>query len=268
MTTPSGSPSSDLPAGRLSHTVTTVETAAGLIKPQRVDVVIPVYNEAHVLEGSIEQLRAFLSAHLQPHRWRIVVANNASTDHTLEVAQQLAQTYPEEVGYVHLDQKGRGRALKRAWLESDADILSYMDVDLSTGLEAFPLLVQAIINGYDVATGSRLMSESQTSRSAKREFISRTYNLIVRLSHGSKVIDAQCGFKAISRPAVQDLVPLVVNNEWFFDTELLLLAQQRGYAIKEMPVRWVEDPDTRVNILRTALEDLLGLVRVRFRPPK
>ncbi len=233
----------------------------------RVDAVIPVYNEEHVLARSVETLRAFLREHLSQHRWRIVVADNASIDGTLAVAQRLAAQYPGEVAYIHLPRKGRGRALRRAWLESDADILSYMDVDLSTGIESYPELVQAIVNGYDVSTGSRLLPQSQTTRSPKREFISRCYNLMTKVSHFTHISDMQCGFKAISRKAAFELVPLVQNNEWFFDTELLLLAEKFGYRIKEIPVRWVEDPDSRVNIRKTAMEDIRGLTRLRLHPP-
>lgn len=243
-----------------------VEVAQGEITPLRVDTVIPVYNEEHVLEHSVETLREFLGQHLRPHRWRILIADNASIDGTLPVAQELARRYPQEVAWLHLDQKGRGRALRVAWMTSDSDILSYMDVDLSTGLESYPPLVQAIINGYDIAIGSRLLSESQTTRSPKREFTSRAYNLLIKGSHFTRISDAQCGFKAISRAAARALVPLVQNQEWFFDTELLLLAEKRGYRIKELPVRWVEDPDTRVDIVKTALEDMRGLLRLRFTP--
>ena len=245
-----------------------VEPAQGVVEPRRVDLVIPVYNEAHVLEGSVQTVRAFLAERLKPHRWRIVVADNASTDATLAVAQRLAEAYPDEVGYIHLDEKGRGRALKAAWSSSDADVLSYMDVDLSTDLQAYPELVQHIINGYDVAIGSRLLRSSQTTRSAKREAISRTYNLMIKLSHFSGISDAQCGFKAISPAAARVLLPLIENNEWFFDTELLLLAEKRGFRIREIPVTWVEDPDTRVNVVKTAMEDIRGLARLRFRPPR
>ncbi len=249
-------------------TGTVVTPAAGVQPSLRVDAVIPVYNEEHILAQSVATLRAFLAERLSQHRWRIVIADNASIDGTLAVAQRLAGQYPGEVSWLHLDQKGRGRALKRAWLTSDADILTYMDVDLSTGLDAYPLLVQSIINGYDVATGCRRLPESRVTRSAKREVISRCYNLLIKLTHWVDIVDAQCGFKAVSRAAVQELAPLIENNEWFFDTELLLLAKHRGYRVKEIPVSWVEDPDSRVHIVKTAVEDIKGLLRVRFRPPK
>jgi glycosyltransferase involved in cell wall biosynthesis len=230
-----------------------------------VEVVIPVYNEAHVLEQSIATLSAFLSAQL-PYAWRILIADNASSDGTLALAQRLAAQDPR-VACLHLDQKGRGRALRAAWLGSTADVVSYMDVDLSTELAAFPALLGAIAHdGYDLATGSRLARGSRTTRSLKREGLSRGYNLLIKAVLGTRFSDAQCGFKALSRRAAQALLPRVQNNAWFFDTELLVLAEQAGYRIKDLPVRWVEDPDTRVKLGSTIREDLRGLWRLRTRP--
>jgi glycosyltransferase involved in cell wall biosynthesis len=227
-----------------------------------VDCVIPVYNEEHVLAKSIATLYAFLAEHL-PYDWRIVVADNASTDGTHALAQRLCEQYPK-VSALHLDQKGRGRALRTAWLGSKADVVSYMDVDLSTDLAAYPPLIRAIAEeGYDVATGSRLARGASTTRSFKREMISRGYNLLIKAVLWTRFSDAQCGFKAVSRRAADVLVPLIQNNEWFFDTELLVLAEKKGYRIKDIPVRWVEDPDTRVNLRRTIGEDLRGLWRLR-----
>jgi glycosyltransferase involved in cell wall biosynthesis len=237
-----------------------------------VEVVIPVYNEEHVLTQSIDTLHGFLSANL-PHIWRIVVADNASTDGTLAVAEGLAKEHPEVTPF-HIPQKGRGRALRATWLASEADVLTYMDVDLSTDLEFFPPLVAAIADeGYDVAIGSRLKKGAQTTRSFRREFISRTYNVLIRGLMRTHFIDAQCGFKAISRQAAQEIIPHIENEEWFFDTEMLILAEKGGYRIKEIPVRWREDPDTRVNIRKTVMEDLRGLRRMRFtkipkKPPR
>jgi len=229
-----------------------------------VDIVIPVYNEEHVLARSVDTLRAFLRENL-PHTWRIVVADNASTDGTLAVAQGLAEQHPAEVAVVHLPQKGRGRALRAAWLGSEADVLVYMDVDLSTELSALPPLVDAIaVEGYDVAIGSRLARGARTTRSLRREVISRVYNLLIKAIHFTRFSDAQCGFKAVSRQAARELVPLIKNEEWFFDTELLILAEKGGYRIKDIPVRWVEDPDTRVKIASTVSEDIRGLLRLRF----
>ena len=232
-----------------------------------VDVVIPVYNEEEALPDSIATLRDYLSHNLD-RDWHIVIADNASTDKTWEIAQSLAREF-DDVRAIHLDLKGRGRALRKAWLESDADIVSYMDVDLSTGLEAFPKLIQAIDNGSDIAIGSRLMRKSRVERCFKRELTSRGYNLLIKAMFFTGFSDAQCGFKAISSNAVRQLVPLIQNNEWFFDTELLILAAKNGYRIAEIPVRWIDDPGTTVNIRKSVIEDLKGLARIRFhRIPK
>lgn len=228
-----------------------------------VDIVIPVYNEERDLELSVNTLSSFLAQRCS-YRWRVVIADNASTDATLEIAKRLASEN-SRVTYLHLPQKGRGRALRRAWLESEADIVSYMDVDLSTDLEAFPMLIDGLAKeGYQVAIGSRLKGGATVQRQLKREIISRCYNLLIKLMFRNRFSDAQCGFKALSRQAVGEIVPMLKDHGWFFDTELLLRAEQRGYEIYEVPVAWVDDPDSRVNIIETAWGDLKGLFRVRF----
>jgi glycosyltransferase involved in cell wall biosynthesis len=228
-----------------------------------VDVVIPVLNEAHVLEKSVLTVREFLAGNL-PHQWRVVVVDNGSTDGTDAVARRLADQY-EDVTFMHLRARGRGRALRHAWTRSNADVVCYTDVDLSTELPALPRLVNGILfEGYDVGTGSRLLPESKTTRSGQREFISRTYNLIVRTVLRTTFSDAQCGFKVVSRKAVDAVVPFVRDESWFFDTELLTLAEKWGYRIMDLPVRWDEDDDSRVKIVRTAWDDLKGIARVRL----
>ena len=229
-----------------------------------VDVALPVYNEERVLPQSVQTLREFLLSGF-PYRWELVIVDNASTDSTLAVASGLAESYPD-VRYIHLDQKGRGLALRAAWLSSQADIVSYMDVDLSTNLRHFPALVDALTKGYDVAIGTRLMAASRIKRSLKREVLSRGYNLMVKAMFFTRFSDAQCGFKALTRKAAQALVPLVEDNKWFFDSELLILAEMKGYRIAEIPVEWVEDLDSRVHIVTTALDDVKGLIRVRTHP--
>ena len=231
-----------------------------------IDVVIPVLNEEQALPGCIAQLREFLGKSLTEHQWRIVVADNGSTDGTLDIAKAAAHAHFDQVGYVHLDVRGRGRALRKAWLESEADVVSYMDVDLSTGLDAFPTMVNGIVNdGYHVAFGSRLAKGARIKRSPKRELISRAYNMIIQGMMQTGFKDAQCGFKALSRGAAQVLVPAILNNHWFFDTELLVIGEKRGFRMLEVPVSWNEDSDTRVKIISTVTEDLKGLARLRFR---
>lgn len=231
----------------------------------QLDIVLPVYNEAHVLADSVTKLRAYLTEHSFPYTWRVVVADNASTDETLGVAQQLEETH-DDVGVIHLDQKGRGRALKKAWLESDADAMSYMDIDLSTDLDALLPLAKAVLeDGYDVSTGSRMTRGSNIERSLRRETTSRGFITLIKVLFLSGLSDTQCGFKAITRQAARELLPHVENNEWFFDTELLLLAEKGGYRVKDIPVHWIEDTDSRVNVRKTVIEDLQGLARMRFR---
>ena len=228
-----------------------------------VDVVIPVYNEERSLPGSVAKSLEFFDAHPE-HHWRIVVADNASTDRTLEVARVLEAQYAGRVAVLFIPVKGRGIALRTAWLTSQADVVAYMDVDLSTDLGHLPALIDPIAAGeVDVAYGTRLHRDSQTNRSFKREFISRSYVFILRTLAGLHVTDAQCGFKAVSREAARALVPLVRDNAWFFDSELLLVAQENGYRLREVPVRWEEDPDTRVKIVKTATDDLRGILRLK-----
>jgi len=231
----------------------------------QLDIVLPVYNEEHVLAGSVEKLRAYLQEHDFPYTWRIVIADNASTDGTLAAGEALAAQL-DDVEVIHLPQKGRGRALRKAWLESDAGAACFMDIDLSTHLDGLEPLARAVLDeGYDVATGSRMTRGSQIERSIGREITSRGFILLIKLLFFVKLSDTQCGFKAISRQAAQELVPRIENEEWFFDTELLLLAEKGGYRVKDIPIRWVEDTDTRVNVPMTILEDLAGLLRMRLK---
>ena len=227
-----------------------------------VEIVIPVYNEQRALRPCIERLRAYLTATF-PYRWQIRIADNASRDSTWEIAQALTHEYPD-VHTLHLEQKGRGRALRAAWLSSDADIVSYMDVDLSTGLNAFLPMVAAIAVGQSaVGTGSRLMHGARITRQWKREVTSRGYNALLKVALRNGFSDAQCGFKAMRREVAAALLPYVENQEWFFDSELLLLAEERGLRIIEIPVDWDEDLDSRVDIGKTAREDIEGMARVR-----
>lgn len=226
-----------------------------------VDVVIPVHNEQATLERSVLRLYAHLRSVL-PYTFRITIADNASSDLTWEIACRLARDVPE-VRAVHLSAKGRGRALSQVWSMSDAAVLAYMDADLSTDLAAVLPLLAPLLSGHsDLAIGTRLGRSSRVVRGQKREFISRAYNLIVRTSLGAGFSDAQCGFKAIRAEAAAELLPLVEDAEWFFDTELLVLAERSGMRIHEVPVDWVDDPDSTVDIIDTARKDLAGIWRL------
>jgi putative flippase GtrA len=226
------------------------------------DIVIPVYNEQHTVGACVRRLHAHL-VETFPYPFRITVADNASTDATAQVASGLVAELPA-VELVRLSQKGRGRALKAAWLASDAPILAYMDVDLSTDLDALWPLVAPLMSGHsDLAIGSRLAHGARVVRGARREVISRCYNLLLRGLLGARFSDAQCGFKAIRADVAAELLPLVEDPAWFFDTELLVLAERSGLRIHEVPVDWYDDPDSRVDVVGTALDDLRGIRRVR-----
>jgi glycosyltransferase involved in cell wall biosynthesis len=225
------------------------------------EIVIPVYNEAEQLAASVIALRSYLDSGF-PLLTTVTIADNASTDDTGLIADELAATLPR-VQTIHLERKGRGRALRAAWTGATAPVVSYMDVDLATGLDALFPLVAPLVSGHsDLAIGSRLAPGAHVVRGAKREFISRSYNLLVRSVLGSACTDAQCGFKALRREAAAELLPLVEDDEWFFDTELLVTAQRLGLRIHEVPVDWVDDIDSKVEVLRTALMDLRGVVRM------
>jgi len=225
------------------------------------DVTVPVYNEAHVLEASIATLHAYLAEHF-PFTWRITIVDNASTDNTLEVANRCVDRWPR-VAVLHLDRKGRGLALREAWSRSDAQVCAYMDVDLSTGLDALLPLVAPLVTGHsDLAIGSRLAPGASVARGPRREIISRTYNMLLKTVFAVRFRDAQCGFKAIRTDIARHLLPAVEDDSWFFDTELLLLAEHNGLRVHEVPVDWVDDPDSRVNVRRTATDDLKGVWRM------
>ncbi|MEV7417454.1 bifunctional glycosyltransferase family 2/GtrA family protein [Streptomyces sp. NPDC089919] len=225
------------------------------------DVVIPVYNEERDLEPCVRRLHEHLRTTF-PYAFRITIADNASTDRTPEVAAALAASVPGVRSH-RLDEKGRGRALRTVWSASEAPVLAYMDVDLSTDLNALLPLVAPLISGHsDLAIGTRLARASRVVRGPKREFISRAYNFILRSSLAARFSDAQCGFKAIRREVAERLLPLVEDTGWFFDTELLVLAERAGLRIHEVPVDWVDDPDSTVHLVRTATDDLKGVWRV------
>lgn len=231
--------------------------------PERLDldIVVPVFNEQATLAVSVRALHGFLSRSFR-ETWRITIADNASTDSTPALADALAAEL-DRVVVVHLAEKGRGRALKQVWLASPAAVLAYVDEDLSTDLSALGPLVAPLLSGHsDLAIGTRLDRAARVTRGGKREFISRSYNLLLRRTMGVSFSDAQCGFKAIRRDVAARLLPLVEDTGWFFDTELLILAERSGLRIHEVPVDWVDDPHSSVDIVSTARADLRGMLRV------
>ena len=226
---------------------------------------IPVLNEEVDLPICVETLIHFCNKFMSSYDWKITTVDNGSTDKTLEIAKALSEKH-RKVDLIRLEERGRGRALRHAWVGSRAEVVAYMDVDLSTDLMALPTSVSLVQTGQcDIAIGSRLVRGSEViGRSLKRSIISHVYSLLFRSLFWTNFKDAQCGFKVLSRGVVDDVIPLTQSTGWFFDTEFLLIASDNAYKIHEIPVKWTDDPDTRVKIISTALEDIKGLLRLRF----
>ncbi len=231
----------------------------------KIEVALPVYNEEVCLEKNALKLFNFLKKLYKD--FKIVIVDNASTDRTPEIGKRLSEKN-NKIRYIRLVQKGRGRALKKAWLTSDSDVVAYMDIDLSTDLKHFPELINAIGNGSDIAIGSRLMRDSVVQkRPLLREIFSRGYATMIKLFFFTSFNDAQCGFKAVKTNTAKKILPKIKDNNWFFDTEMLIIGEKMGYKIKSVPVKWVDDPGTTVKILKTSWEDFKGLLRLKFTRP-
>jgi putative flippase GtrA len=228
-----------------------------------VEIVVPVLNEEHDLAPSIRRLVAYLAGRF-PFRAAVTIADNGSTDGTWAAARALAAEL-DGVRAVRLERPGRGHALRSVWSASRADVLAYMDVDLSTDLNALLPLVAPLLSGHsDLAIGTRLARGARVVRGPRREVISRCYNTLLHATLGAGFSDAQCGFKAIRAEAARLLLPLTRDTGWFFDSELLVLAERAGLRIHEVPVDWTDDPDSRVKVAATALADLRGIARMRW----
>jgi len=229
----------------------------------QVEIVIPVRDEERDLEPSIRRLVSYLAGRF-PFRAVVTIADNGSTDGTWAAARALAAEL-DGVRAVRLDRPGRGHALRSTWSASRAAVLAYMDVDLSTDLNALLPLVAPLLSGHsDLAIGTRLARGARVVRGPRRELISRCYNVLLRATLGAGFSDAQCGFKAIRADKAALLLPLTRDTGWFFDSELLVLAERAGLRIHEVPVDWIDDPNSRVKVVATALADLRGIARMRW----
>lgn len=236
-------------------------------KKPTVTIVIPVYNEEAELEERIQTLHWFLTDNLKDFDWEIVIADNASKDDTLVIARKLEKSL-SHTGVAHLDKKGRGRAIKYVWGKSKADFMAYMDLDLSTDLKHFPPLLAALQRGYDIAIGTRNAMDSRVyGRNFLRTITSKGYIMLIKLFFLVRFTDAQCGFKAVTGRVVKEVLPHVLDNEWFFDTELLIYAEKAGYRIYEEHVTWIDNPGSTVRVLKTAQGDLEGLKRLFLTRP-
>lgn len=236
-------------------------------KKLMVEIVIPVYNEEVELKEHVLKLYQFCKENLDAYNWHITIADNASTDTTPRIGERLAKEHTE-IAILRLNQKGRGRAVKTAWRKSEADICCYMDIDLSTDLKHVPELISAVENGSDIAIGSRLLPQSKVSnRTLLRELISRSLNMLVKLIFFVSISDLQCGFKAVSRNTVTKLIPYIEDNDWFMDSELLIVGEKSRYIITQIPVVWRDNPGSTVRVLPTVIGDTKGLLRLLMQQP-
>ncbi|RJR17844.1 MAG: glycosyltransferase [Nitrospiraceae bacterium] len=225
-------------------------------------IVLPVFNEEKALRKGVDTLLSFLSEY-DRYEWKIVIADNNSQDSTGEIGRQL-ESENLNVTYLYIPQKGRGIALRTSWQQTDCDFVSYMDIDLSTGLDALIRATDLLNEGAEIVVGNRLAKKSKTTRCLKREFISRSYNIVIKTALRTQFHDAHCGFKTGRREVVQKILPYITDNEWFFDTEFLFYGERLGHKIIEIPVTWIEDPDTKAKIFKDAYDDILGLYKLKF----
>ena len=227
------------------------------------EIDIPVYNEEVDLPKNIPVLVSFFEQTLTDYDWKIVIVDNASTDSTREKIDELSAKYQGKVSGLHLDRKGRGWALRNVWKQSKADYVSYMDVDLSSDINCFPKMLKLLDEGYDLVTGSRNLKQSQViGRTFLRELMSRTYITLVKLIHGTKLSDTQCGFKALRRSSFVKVEPYILNNLWFFDSELVVIMEKSGFKVCDVPIKWVDDRHTTVKIAGDSWEEFSGLLRL------
>jgi glycosyltransferase involved in cell wall biosynthesis len=224
--------------------------------------ILPVYNEERVLGTNTLRLYNFLKSQNLKAKWSIVIADNGSTDKTPEIGYRLSKNY-DRVIYYRVHRKGRGYALKQVYKKFDSKIYFYTDIDLSIGLKHIKECIDGVLNGADIATGTKLSKESHVSRAFIRKLASRGYNLLARLITGTKISDLQCGFKAINKTIAKNVAPLVKDDKWFFDSELLILSERKGYKIKEIPITLVDPPDSKVDLIRTTLDYIKNLIRMR-----
>jgi glycosyltransferase involved in cell wall biosynthesis len=235
---------------------------------KKVDIMLPVYyGNFPEIEPSIKKQVSFFRKALKNYDWHLVLAiNGKNPENVIALAKQLHARY-SHVRYEYVAQPGKGSGVMHAWLKSKADIVSYMDIDLATDIKDFPSLIEQIEDGYDLSIGSRYHPLSKVKRGLKRTFVSIIYHkFFMKYIMGARdYTDGQCGFKAINQRVVKELLPLVKNRNWFFESELLFIAQKKGFKIKEIPVAWRESEFSGLTLYKAIWEFLKSIVELRFR---
>jgi glycosyltransferase involved in cell wall biosynthesis len=212
---------------------------------------VPAYNEENILEKNVNLILKYMGANF--NNFKIVIANNGSTDKTNDIAKKLAKDN-NEILLITTKKRGKGLAIKNSWLKFDADIYAYMDADLSTSLRDFSKLINAIKEGNDISIGSRYLKKSVVKRGLNRAIFSKLYNQLLALLFKTNVKDMQCGFKAVNEDIIKKHIPRIKDDSWFFDTELVIMAENQGYTIKEIPVSWKSNPESKLKIIKVGFE--------------
>jgi glycosyltransferase AglD len=229
------------------------------MKGPEISVIIPVFNDRISLEKAVPKSLEILSR--VTSEFELIVAEDGSSDGSGDFVKWYEGRDPR-IHLLHSDERlGRGKALNRAIRESKGKIVCYYDVDLATDMQHLPELIDAIRNGADISTGSRLLPGSDIVRTEGREIASRSYNFLVRIILGSRLFDHQCGFKAFNKDRILQVIPRIQSNHWFWDTELLVRAQRQGYIVREFPVRWRAGRGTTVR-MKDVLEMGTAIIRL------
>ena len=237
------------------------------MKKISVDIILPVYyGNINELEESIKKQISVYPILLKDYNWRIIISiNGQNADDIIKLSRKLCKKY-KNLKHFYTNIPGKGSGVINGWLKSKAEIRAYMDIDLSVDLRCLPSLIKKIQDGYDVSIGSRYLKESKVNRSFKRKIISIFYHLFLQqIILGTKYKDAQCGFKAINKKVTEQILPIVKDKEWFFESEMLYLAQRKGMKIIEIPVIWKEGRFSSLNLLKVIPEFFSKMIEVRFR---
>lgn len=230
------------------------------------EIAIPVLNEEEHLEKQIIKINNFLNDNFPKLLISIVIADNGSCDKTLEIAKILSSK--ENIRYVTTDKKGVGRALKKAWFSSDAEFVGYMDLDLATDINCLKKIIREFsLEKYPIINGSRYLYSSKIiNRKFHRAFISRIFNIILKILFSTKITDGMIGFKFFKRDIVKTLFNNgAISDGWIFCTELLLVGEKLQIKIKEIPVIWEDDQSSKVKIINLTAEYLKALLILKIK---
>lgn len=229
-----------------------------------IEITIPVLNEEETIKEKISEMIDYVVKNLSNRNIKFIIADNGSTDMTEEYSQELIKKY-KNLKYIKLPEKGVGLALKASWSSSEADYVGYMDLDIATDLSALKDVVLEMDKGSEIINGSRLLKKSEViNRTFIREFTSRMFNFLLKVILKVKFTDGMCGFKFFKRKTIQSLINTGIDTKgWFFSTEILVKGYWKGIEIKEIPVKWTDDRNSKVKIISLSLNYLKNIFKLK-----